>query len=90
MKEITSKCIEIVFLECQSKKSFCTIFSYIFALYIILSRDMPLSKSDFFSQSEFLIGLLVGIFRAAEESIPQRYTRTHGFLTKSRASSNNA
>ena len=43
------------------------------ALYVILSRDMPLLKSNFFLRSEFLFGLSVGIFRAAEESNPRRY-----------------
>ena len=36
------------------------------ALYIILSRDMPLLKPDFSLLSEFLVGLLVDIFKAAE------------------------
>ena len=44
------------------------------ALYITLSYDVPLLKPDFFSRSEFLIGLSIGIFRAAEESNPRRYT----------------
>ena len=43
------------------------------ALYIILSGDMPLLKSDFFLRSEFLFGHSVGIFRAAEESNLRRY-----------------
>ena len=48
-------------------------FSFITALYIILSRDVPLSKSNFFSRSESLFGLSVGIGRAVEESNPPRY-----------------
>ena len=45
-----------------------------FALYIILLRDVPLLKSDFFLRSEFLFDLSVGICRAVEESNPLRYT----------------
>ena len=40
------------------------------ALYIILSLDVPLLKSDFFLRPEFLFGLSVGIFRAVVESNP--------------------
>ena len=43
-------------------------------LCIILSRDVPLLKSEFSSRSETLDGLLVAIFRAVENSNPQRYT----------------
>ena len=58
-------------------------------LYIILSRDVPILKSDFFLRSEFSVGLSVGIFRDAEESNIR--ARTDGFLTgriKRRALSN--
>ena len=47
--------------------------SLIFALHIILLRDVRLLRSDLFLQSEFLIGLSVGVFKAAEESNPRRY-----------------
>ena len=43
------------------------------ALYIILSRDVPLLKSDIFLRSGFLVGFSVAIFRAAEKSNPRRY-----------------
>ena len=43
------------------------------ALYIILSRDVPFLKFNFFLRSEFLFRLSVDIFRAAEGSNPQRY-----------------
>ena len=50
-------------LNFQTTFTHCTV-----ALYIILSLDVPLLKSDFFSRSEFLFGLSVGICRAVEES----------------------
>ena len=43
--------------------------SSLIALYITLSRDMPLLKSDFSLWSEFLVDLLVDIFRGAENLI---------------------
>ena len=46
----------------------------IFALYISLSHEVLFLKSDFFSQTEFFVSLLVDIFRAAEKSNPQTYT----------------
>ena len=45
-----------------------------FCLVIILSRDVPLLKSDFFSCSEYFAGLSVDIFMDAERSNPRRYT----------------
>ena len=45
-----------------------------FALYIVLSRDVPLTKPDFSLRSEFLVSVLVDVFRTVEESNPQRYT----------------
>ena len=42
------------------------------ALYIILSDDMQLLKSDLFSRSEFLVDPLVDIFRAAEKYNPTK------------------
>ena len=43
-------------------------------MYVILSRDVPLLKSDFFLRSEFLVGLLLDIFKAARKPYPRRYT----------------
>ena len=48
-----------------------------FALYIMLSRDMPLLKCEFFSRSEFLVDFRVDIFRATEKSNPRRSAVTH-------------
>ena len=49
--------------------------------YTILSCDLPLLESDFFLQSkpglEFLFGLSLGVFRAADESNPQRYVNNN-------------
>ena len=47
------------------------------ALYIILSRDVPLLKFDLHLQSEFLSSFSVGIGRAVEESNPLRYKHSH-------------
>ena len=44
------------------------------ALYIILSRDELLLKVCFFSGPEFLVDLLVEIFRNVEKYNPRRYT----------------
>ena len=40
---------------------------------LFLSHDVLLLKSDFFSRSEYLFGLSVGICRAVEESNTPRY-----------------
>ena len=40
------------------------------ALHIIVSRDVPLLKSDFFSQSDFFVDHSMNIFRAEEKCNP--------------------
>ena len=57
------------------------------ALYIILSRDVPLIKFDFSSRSEFLVGLLVDIFKAAEKSNPRRYTSRQELINSNQVES---
>ena len=51
-------------------------------VYIILSSDVPLLRSDFYSRPEFLVDLLVDIFRVAEKGNPQRYTFSYHFSEK--------
>ena len=64
-------------------------------LYAILSRDMPLLKSDFFLAIGTLVWLFAGLFaelwgNLIHLDIQYMQTRTDGFLTKYRASSINA
>ena len=50
----------------------CLVSLICITLHIILSRDVPLIKSNFSSRSEFLVGILVDTFKAADKSYPRR------------------